>query len=1061
MAQIDKGWMTIKNRLSSREYQKGVNSFIEFVKINVGFEDKIRCPCIDCFNDKIHTSHVVKIHLIRRGISLSYKTWVHHGELVPVAQPLIPNEGHHVIYSEIVVEDRDIGDDLPTMLEKVCRGFAMDEEGDELPASFENVEGRNFDKLFEDAQRKLYLDCTSFTMLSFVIKMLHIKVYNKWSNNSFDMVMKVFKATLPEWDETVPWTIYAAKKFLRDLGLGYVPIYACRYDCALFWKENANLHNCPKCKEPRYKLDNEKDKKIPHKILRYFLLTSRLKRLCMSKKNATDMRWQKEKRLDDGILRHPADAEAWKEFDWQHPVFAMDPRNVRPGLATNGFNPFGNMSTSYSMWHAILMPYNLPPWKYMKEPFSMMSLLIPGRLAPGRDIDIYLQPLVDELKELWGDGVQTYDAKNEQLFTMHAAMMWTINDFPAYGNMSGWTTKGYLACPMCSKDASSQRLTREQLLEQIETGTYKPFGKHPNNRKRQRDENPVFNWTKRSIMFELPYWKTLKLRHNLDVMHIEKNICDNLMGTLLNVDGKNKDTEKARIDLANLKIRKELHLQRRGDGSFVKPPVVYTLSTNERQGFYAFLKSIKYPDGYAANISNCVNADSGKISGLKSHDCHVLVQRLLPVGMRGYLNNAIGTTLFELGNFFQQLCSKTLKVTDLEKLQDQSALVLCKLEKIFPPAFFDVMVHLVVQLPREAILGGPVQYRWMYPIERLLGTLKGFVANKAHLEGSIAEAYFSKECITFCSMYLDGIETMFNQEERNDDGGDHGSGLAIFSQNVRPFGLISRAPDVSVNEREIAHWFVLYNSFEVEQEHKNILQNGSTCDTTKRQRDEFPKWFKECINQLRNQGSPEATDELWSLANGPSAIVNTHSGCVSNGVRFHTIDRDNRSQVEQVFYVNDTNLGGNWKVVERFHHRGIWNVPEMDGVPDDVLNSVFQQDETTEVVTIVDDNGMQFEGGGDEGVLCRDDIECEIIPNTMVTKIEFMFDLDADTTLLIAGETVEQLDLPNEDVTLIAELIDNLIVKTPATSSIAHLILNSILHPHTSLMDMHVGVVEA
>ncbi|XP_028085569.1 uncharacterized protein LOC114286586 [Camellia sinensis] len=553
-------------------------------------------------------------------------TWVHHGELVPVFEPHIPNSGHHDIYSETVGEDQDDGDDLPTMLEEVCRGFAMDDEGDELPTTFESVDGRNFDKLFEDAQRKLYPKCTRFTVLSFIIKMLHIKVYNKWSNKSFDMVMKVFKDTLPACDETVPWTIYGAKRFLRDLGLGYVPIHACRYDCALFWKEHAHLHNCPKCEEPRYKLDNGKGKKIPHKILRYFPLTPRLKRLYMSKKTATDMRWHKEKRVDDGILRHPADAEAWKDFDRQHPMFAMDPRNVRLGLATDGFNPFGNMSTSYSMWPVILMPYNLPPWKCMKEPFSMMSLLIPRRSAPGRDIDVYLRPLIEELKELWGDGVRTYDAKNEESFRMHAALMWTINDFPAYGNMSGWTTKGYLACPTCNEDASSQRLTskigyigarrfllenhrwrrsklfngqsevrcrplelsREQILDQIETGTYKPFGKHPNNRKRQRDENPVLNWAKRSIMFELPYWKTLKLRHNLDVMHIEKNICDNLMGTLLNVDGKNKDTEKARIDLANLKIRKELHLQSRGDGSFVKPPAVYTLSTKERQGFGAF-----------------------------------------------------------------------------------------------------------------------------------------------------------------------------------------------------------------------------------------------------------------------------------------------------------------------------------------------------------------------------------------------------------------------------------------------------------------------------------------
>ncbi|KAL7247201.1 hypothetical protein ACSBR2_002171 [Camellia fascicularis] len=95
---------------------------------NVGLEDKRLCPCIDCLNDKIHRIHVVRIHLIRKGLSLSYKTWVHHRELVPVAQPLIPNEGHHDIYSEIVGEDQDDGDDFPTMLKEVCRAFAMDDE---------------------------------------------------------------------------------------------------------------------------------------------------------------------------------------------------------------------------------------------------------------------------------------------------------------------------------------------------------------------------------------------------------------------------------------------------------------------------------------------------------------------------------------------------------------------------------------------------------------------------------------------------------------------------------------------------------------------------------------------------------------------------------------------------------------------------------------------------------------------------------------------------------------------------------------------------------------------
>lgn len=73
-----------------------------------------------------------------------------------------------------------------------------------------------------------------------------------------------------------------------------------------------------------------------------------------------------------------------------------------------------------------------------------------------------------------------------------------------------------------------------------------------------------------------------------------------------------------------------------------------------------------------------------------------------------------------------------------------------------------------------------------------------------------------KECLTFCSMYLSHVETVFNREERNCDGGERGLGLVVFNQNVRPFGRISRAPDVSEKELNMAKWFVLYNTAEVE-----------------------------------------------------------------------------------------------------------------------------------------------------------------------------------------------------------------------------------------------------
>ena len=75
------------------------------------------------------------------------------------------------------------------------------------------------------------------------------------------------------------------------------------------------------------------------------------------------MRWHQTGRSTElGVVRHPVDGEAWKDFDKRFPRFAADPRNVRLGLAADGFNPFGSMSIPYIMWPVILTTYNLPPW---------------------------------------------------------------------------------------------------------------------------------------------------------------------------------------------------------------------------------------------------------------------------------------------------------------------------------------------------------------------------------------------------------------------------------------------------------------------------------------------------------------------------------------------------------------------------------------------------------------------------------------------------------------------------------------------------------------------------
>jgi hypothetical protein len=86
---------------------------------------------------------------------------------------------------------------------------------------------------------------------------------------------------------------------------------------------------------------------------------------------------------------------------------------------------------------------------------------------------------------------------------------------------------------------------------------------------------------------------------------------------------------------------------------------------------------------------------------------------------------------------------------------------------IFPPAFFNIMIHLPVHLDEEAKLGGPTCYRWMYPVEWYLRTVKGYVRNKAHPEGSIVEGYILEECLTFCSRFLD-VDTKENRVDRHE-----------------------------------------------------------------------------------------------------------------------------------------------------------------------------------------------------------------------------------------------------------------------------------------------------
>ena len=112
------------------------------------------------------------------------------------------------------------------------------------------------------------------------------------------------------------------------------------------------------------------------------------------------------------------------------------------------------------------------------------------------------------------------------------------------------------------------------------------------------------------------------MHHCLDVMHIKKNVCENLIGTLLNIPRKAKDGLNACKDLAQLGIRSELTPKTDDKGKTYLPFACYNLSRAEKHSFYIILYNLKVLEGYSSNFRNCVSMDKLKLTGLKSHDFH-------------------------------------------------------------------------------------------------------------------------------------------------------------------------------------------------------------------------------------------------------------------------------------------------------------------------------------------------------------------------------------------------------------------------------------------------------
>jgi hypothetical protein len=112
----------------------------------------------------------------------------------------------------------------------------------------------------------------------------------------------------------------------------------------------------------------------------------------LSKRTMIQMWWHKDgERENKVVMVHPSESDAWKALDNFYPEFPQEVRNVRIGLAIDGFTPFSDNATSYSYWPEFAVPYNLPPSLCMKYEFMFLCLIIPGPDHPGPKLNVMLR----------------------------------------------------------------------------------------------------------------------------------------------------------------------------------------------------------------------------------------------------------------------------------------------------------------------------------------------------------------------------------------------------------------------------------------------------------------------------------------------------------------------------------------------------------------------------------------------------------------------------------------------------------------------------------------------
>jgi hypothetical protein len=403
----------------------------------------------------------------------------------------------------------------------------------------------NLEQMIRESTERVY-EGSSQNRLQCAIVLFSLCTLYSVPHTFLDALLTWIAGDLLPTSNKFPRTTYEVKTLLMKLGLKHDQVHCCPDGHVLYVGVNEDLQECPTCQQVRYIPGSNR---VPQRVARYFDVIRHLQRMFKCPEVAKHMTWYQTHKSRGELMRSVADSPQWKTIDENEPEFASVHTNLRLGLVGDGIIPYRNNAIKHSTWVLLITVYNLPPWLLTKKFFLSLALLIPGPKSPtAESIDVFLAPIVRDLQKLWV-GVPAINMampEGNRRFTLRAMLIWTINDFPAYGLLSGQQVSGYKGCPLCGPETCAEHapllskmiflggrrylhidhryrraLAAFNNLPELDMAPERPSGEEVLTWGTERSEflaagghensmeDPVkrHGVKRRSILFDLPYWK--------------------------------------------------------------------------------------------------------------------------------------------------------------------------------------------------------------------------------------------------------------------------------------------------------------------------------------------------------------------------------------------------------------------------------------------------------------------------------------------------------------------------------------------------------------------------